>query len=190
MGIVNDEKINRPTDREQEFIDLYMRRIEAPVIASIMGISVKTVRVYTSRLRKKGYIPPVRHLEFKVDTHRTLTNAELKVETFVYSHEELFEVSPFVKFVDLAQVREVVKKLEFKKKDVNMLIRLYIERKQFEEAIGILYDYEQNNELALKEIDAIAKLKHRLRIEMLNNLKGSLPEYLIDSKEPFLDDER
>lgn len=190
MDVINDNKVKCPTKREQEFIDLYMRRVKPPQIASILGISIKTVRVYTSRYRKKGLLPPVRHLEFKVGTHRTLTDAELKVQKFVYLHEELFEVSSFVKYVDIDQVRDVVRKLGFKKEDVNMLIRLYNERKLFEEAINILYDYEFHNELSEEEKANITSLKHKLRIVLLKKLNTKVPNYLTNTSEDFWDNER
>ena len=54
MDVINDNKVKRPTKREQEFIDLYMRRVKPPQIASILGISIKTVRVYISILGSKS----------------------------------------------------------------------------------------------------------------------------------------
>lgn len=191
MDVINDNKVKCTTERQQQFIDLYMRRVKPPQIASIMGISLKSVRIYTSRYRKKGLLPPVRHLEFKVATHRTLTYAELKVQRFVFLHEELFEVSSFVKYVDIDQVRDVVRKLDFKKKDVNMLIRLYNERKLFEETINILYDYESHNELSEEEQFKIALLKHKLRIALLKKLNNkNVPDYITNNSEDFFDNER
>ena len=179
-----------PTEREQEFIDLYTQRIKAPKIASIMGINVNTVRVYACRLRKKGFLPHVGHLELKTDTHRSYTKAEVNVQNFIQAHEDLFNVSPRIKYVDIEQVKEVIKLLNYRKQDVNMLIRLYVERDLFEEASNILYDYEANNELSEEEKAQIVKLKHKLRLEMLTKLNGSLPNYMIDSQEPFLDNDR
>ena len=129
MENFNDNRmIKQPTPREQEFLDLFNQNLSPYEIADIMGISLDSYRVYLHKLRKKRLIPPSSQLSFKAGKYRTNTELEERIQAFVRAHEDFFKPSSYYKEVDLDQVEEVVKKLNYRKQDVNLLIRVYIER--------------------------------------------------------------
>lgn len=178
----NKEKsVGVPTKREQEFLDLYMQHLSAEEIADKMCISIKSVRIYTYRLKQKGLISPNRRLYLKVPRHRARTENEQNIQHFIDEYNELFDVSPHIKFVTPDQIRSVIGMLGFRKNDVNLLIRIYAERHLYEDAIGLLYDYEKNNMLLKHEHERVSALKQRLRHEMLSKLHADVPNALIDN---------
>ena len=185
-----NEMLKQPTPREQEFLDLLNNNLLPNEIISAMGISPESYRVYLYKLRKKGLIPPANRLKFVGGKFRTNTELEERVQYFVRSHEDYFKLPSNHKEVKIEQVEEVVKKLNYRKQDVNLLIRVYIERNLYEEAINLLYDYETNTELSEVESKRISRLKHKLRIEMFKSLTGKNPEFIDSDKELFSDEER
>ncbi len=185
----NKEKsVGIPTKREQEFLDLYIQHLSAEEIAERMCISVKSVRIYTYRLKKKGLISPNSRLYLKVPRHRARTENEQNIQQFLDENNPLFDVSPFTRYVTIDQIRDVVGMLGFRKRDVNLLIRIYAERHLYEDAIGLLYDYESNNMLLKHEHDRVTALKQRLRHEMLAKLHADVPSNIIDSARKTIGD--
>ena len=172
-----------PSKRLQECLDLYNQNLTPLQISEYMGVSVGTIWQYKNRLRKMGLINNNGHLNLRVANHRELTEYEAELQDFIHAHDELFDVSSYVRFVTLEQVKDVIKELGYKKQDIRLLLNVYAERHLFEEMINLLNSYEANNELSEEEAKKIYKFKHVLRRELLKELKDDVPEYFLQDEE-------
>lgn len=180
-------KRRTPTVREQEFLDLYSEGFTSEQIAESMGISMNSVRVYLTRLRQKGLCPRKIKIRVKNEKYvRIRTEIERQVDQFLRENDQFFVNEIFRSrkktiFVEIDRVEEIVKALGYKKEDVNLLVRLYVERGLYEYAINLLKRYELNNKLSTQEAKMVGEIRHTLRIKLLEDFKGDVPTFFYGS---------
>ena len=179
-----------PTKREQEFLDLYKKCLEPAKIASIMGIQEDSVRKYVEKLRVKGLLPEENYHDLKVSMYEPESEYQALLQDFIRKNKDLFNLNPRKKYVAIDEVKDVIAKLGYRKNDVHLFLAVLIEKQLYEEAINLLNYYRVNNELSNEEYKTIDKLKHRLRIELLQHFNGTVPEYLENNDSSMLNNER
>lgn len=108
-----------------------------------------------------------------------LVLSEELVQAFINAHPDIFAENQSVDNIDISQITSIAESLNYPKSDVNTLVRIYTENNLYEEAINILYLYQEHNELSSEESQKISALKHDLRMYVVVNLMGKVPGSLI-----------
>lgn len=199
-----------PTLREQEVIDLYNQYRNNPntqhlsaekiaiFIAKDLNISVSSAKTYISKLRNKGFMPKPHQISYKSIDGVRITKADSKmtskietdIQSFIDSHSQYYDNNTSKKIANYDQFKKIVAIEGFNKKDVHLLMNIFVERGLYEEAVNLLYKYEQAHELSDQESKKISALKHRLRVELLRTFTDDVPDYVSNPDDSIIGNER
>ena len=108
------------------------------------------------------------------------------IQEFVKSHPDVFLVNQSPEHISLDKISDVVKDLGYQKNDVNLLVRLYVNSGLYEEAVSLLYCYEDNNELTSEKKTMLEQTRHNLRMfeakQFFQNIPSTLPADSYDER--------
>ena len=188
---MNEKKVSLSLeDRLIQVATLYTEGLSAYEIADITTLKPGSVLTYISSAKKKGLISNCsvpKKSWVKTKKISNLIDSNL-LKKFINNHSDILDANQFQDDFSIEQIHTLVNLFGYKKEDVNLLVRLYCNHGLFEEAVNLLYNYQENNVLTDKEIKEIEILRHHLRMKEAKHFFGKIPNLLIGNSSDSLDE--
>lgn len=159
-------------------------------IAEETGLNSSSVLTYISSAKRNGLLSNCVAYKNSFGKTKKLSSSISNnlINDFINSHPDIFVEGQSSENISIEQIAEIVKSLGYPKSDVNLLVRLYSNNSLFEEAVSLLYLYQNNNELTDEEIKNIEILRHHLRVKESKIFFGRIPSTLIGNSSDSIDE--